>query len=123
MSATTKMLKPSLGGYEETYCLDGYVSVAADASVISDDILGLTSARTGTGEYTLTFASDSKPSAVRSVQIHPISVANVDRVILLKSISTSAIVFRTMVGATPTDCNSICGFSVSITCRKTGVNR
>lgn len=122
MSTISRMLKPHAGGLEEVYEYDGYMGVN-DSGIIADDILGVVGTKTGTGEYTLTFAPDSKPGVVRSISILPVAATNVDRVIKLKSVSNTAIVFQTMVGSSPTDPAVPCGFYIQITGRKTGVSR
>jgi hypothetical protein len=55
MSAITKMLKPHLGSLEELYAVVGRIQIASNASVTSEDIVGASVTKTGTGLYTISY--------------------------------------------------------------------
>ncbi len=123
MSAITRMLKPCLGSTEELYSVVGRCQIGSDGYEDSDDLIGASVALTGVGQYTITFASDAKPSAVRSVSVSLMAATAVDLVAQVKSISTSAIVVKTLTGATATTPSAACELLIHIDCRKTGVAR
>ncbi len=117
------MLKPCEGALESLYAYCGSIVVGSDGYESSDSLLGLSMELTGVGEYTLTFDADSKPSLVKCVSILPLSSTAVDMVVQLKSVSTSAIVFRTLVSDTPTTVSHGTTFYIRVDAKKTGVVR
>jgi hypothetical protein len=123
MSAITKMLKPHLGSLEELYAVVGRIQIASNASVTSEDIVGASVTKTGTGLYTITFDASAKPQAVRNVHCQLLSATAVNLAIQMVSASSTAVVVRLHAAGVATDPIAACELMVHIDCRKTGVTR
>jgi hypothetical protein len=98
--------------------LSGKVSIAADATVSSNTILGVSStgvARTGAGTYTITL-QDAYPELL-AVHIQMGAATAVDLVaqIVSETVSTTKIItFKTLTGAVATDAAAACFAYVTI---------
>jgi hypothetical protein len=114
--------------------LDGYVSIAADASVVSETILGASVARTTTGTYTITL-EDEYPKVLH-VGLTPSSQGtNANQVWKLNQcldkngadcgaslVNVKSIVVCSCASTgVPTDVSVICGFTVNIVLKNSTV--
>lgn len=93
--------------------LPGTLSIAADASISSQDFKMGTFTKTGTGEYTLTL-SDKYVGAL-SVLATVQAATAVDLVAQVKSVdvvSAKTVVFNLNTGATPTNPSAVCKLNV-----------
>lgn len=102
--------------------IQGIVSIAANAAVSSESIIGATVARTGTGEYTITLSD--KYNAMVACHLTMEAATAVDLVPQVKSTDVSGaktIVVNLNAGATPTDPSAVCKLHVSIFMRNSSV--
>lgn len=88
--------------------IHGSFAIAADATVSSTNMKGATVARTGVGEYTITF-SEKYPS-YKSFSAQLLAATAVDLVpqIVSTSVSSKTVVINLNAGATPTDPSAVC---------------
>lgn len=93
----------------------GKLSIAANAAVSSQSIMGGVFTKTGTGEYTLTL--DDTYVGLLSAQATVLAATAVDLVPQIKSAdvtSAKTIVFNLNAGATPTNPSAVCELHVFI---------
>lgn len=101
---------PMLGSLDFQVALhDGYVNLNSSAAIVSQNVKGVTCAKTGTGEYTFTIANPGY--AVKCAFAQVVASTAVDLVAQVKSISNSVVVINLNAGATPTNPSAACGIS------------
>jgi len=102
--------------------IQGTISIAADASVSSESIVGASVTKTGTGEYTITL--DETYNALMACNVTLEAATAVDLVPQIKSTDVSGaktVVINLNAGATPTNPSAVCKIHVSIFMRNSSV--
>lgn len=102
--------------------LGGIISIAADASVSGETILGASVAKTGTGQYTITL-EDSYPELLAcNLTLAAATAVNlVPQIVSADVVSAKTIVFKLLAVATATDPSAVCKVHVSLKLKNSGV--
>lgn len=103
--------------------LGGIASIAADASVTSTGMTGVTISKTGTGQYTFTF-TEGYPRLL-SVQATLEAATAVDLVPQIASVdltTAKTVVVKLLAGATATNPSAVCKIHLLVMCTNSTLN-
>lgn len=108
-------------------CLDGYLSLAADASIVAttSNLKNMTAVKTTTGVYTLTLTDPwlAIVSVTANMTANAAGLASLVEVGAVAAGATPTIVLRTIAVGTgaAADVNAICGIYFHIVCKNSSV--
>lgn len=102
--------------------VQGYVDIAADASVSSSNIVGGTVTKTGTGQYTLTLQDAYyAPVAIHATLQAATAVDLVPQVVSQSVDSSKTVVVKLLAGSTATDPSAVCRLYLTVFTRDSSV--
>lgn len=119
-----RMFKPLHGHFNSGVALiDGYVDIAADASVSSSAVDGATVTKTGTGQYTVTLADTYNELLACNLTVQAATAVDLVPQVVSQDVSSAkTIVFKLLAAATATDPSAVCRVYVSLKLKNSSVS-
>lgn len=102
--------------------VQGVISIAAGGAVSSEDLVGASVSKTGTGAYSIVLEDTYQSAKAVTLQLE--SATDVDMGVQVKSVDVSSaktIAIKTLVGATATDPVAACKIHVLLVLKNSSV--